>query len=600
MLTQDSISITLKLPCQSRIVFLRPSVGIMVRDPEKHMSASSRDSTEYLDSLQGQGRWTRLKAYARLSGPGWLQSAITLGGGSLASALFLGVVGGYSVLWVQAGAIILGVIMLSAIGYVTLSTGESPFESMRTRINPVLAWGWILAALAANMVFVLPQYSLAFGALTENIFPSLGAHGDSFGFKMGVSLAILALVTVVTLLYGSGGIGIRIYETIVKAVVGMIVITFILVVGKLALTGPGLPLGSIFSGFVPDPGMIFAPADAYQAVLGTIGNDDARAFWSGEVLAKQRTVLVAAASAAVGINMTFMLPYSMRARGWGKSHRGLATFDLATGMVIPFILATSCIVIASGYLFHGKPYEGVLEKTNGQLTITADPAYAVQAGEIRAMLAKRSSGAAGDAAIEGGEMQLAAMLLNRSNRQFARSLEALVGPNVAHLIFGIGVLGMALSTISVCMVISGFVVCEILKRPIGGIHFKLGTLLAATGVLWPVLWTGSSKAYLAVPAFVFGYTLVPVAFLAFFLMMNSRKLLGDALPAGRRRITWNVLMGITLAVTGTASIATAWGKLLPVGGMLLPVGKIFIVGYGLAIVAGHYWLRNRGQSKVPE
>ncbi len=185
------------------------------------------------------------------------------------------------------------------------------------------------------------------------------------------------------------------------------------------------------------------------------------------------------------------------------------------------------------------------------------------------------------------------MLLNRSNRQFAGSLEALVGPNVAHLVFGIGVLGMALSTISVIMVISGFVVCEMFKFPLGGIHFKLGSLLAATGVLWPVLWTGSSKAYLAVPAFVFGYTLVPVAFLAFFLMMNSRKLLGDSFPTGRSRIIWNVLMGITLLVTGTASIATAWGKSISVAGALLPIGKIFIIGYGIAIVIGHYTLKRR-------
>jgi len=557
------------------------------------MKEQSRDSASYLESAQRQGGWTKVKAYTRLSGPGWLQSATTLGGGSLASALFLGVVGGYAVLWVQAGAIILGVIMLAAISYVTLSTGESPFEAMRTRVNPVLAWGWILAALAANMVFVLPQYSLAFGALTENIFPALGSQSGNFGFKMGVSLVILAVVTAVTFLYGSGGLGIRIYETIVKVVVGLIVVTFILVVLKLATSESGLPLGRIFAGFIPDPGLIFSPSEAYQQVLATIDNDAAREFWSGKALAKQRIVLVAAASAAVGINMTFMLPYSMRARGWGKNHRGLAIFDLSTGMVLPFILATSCIVIASGYLFHGKPYEGVLEQSNGQVVITADPTYAAQANEIRGMVAERSTGELATAPVEAGELQLAAMLLNRSNRQFASSLEALVGPNVAHLIFGIGVLGMALSTISVCMLISGFVVCEIFKYPLGGIQFKLGTLLASTGVLWPVLWTGTSKAYLAVPAFVFGYTLVPVAFLAFFLMMNSRKLLGDSLPAGRSRVTWNVLMGITLAVTGTASIATAWGKSLAIGGILLPIGKMFIIGYGIAIIIGHYYLKSR-------
>ena len=411
------------------------------------MTDQSRDTESYLAEVQAQGGWTKLKAYSRLSGPGWLQSATTLGGGSLAGALFLGVVGGYAVLWVQAGAIILGVIMLSAIGYVTLSTGESPFEALRTRVNPVLAWGWILAALAANMVFVLPQYSLAFGALTENIFPSLGAHADSFGFKMGASLVILAIVTFVTFLYGSGGLGIRIYESIVKALVGMIVVTFILVVIKLAAGEQGLPLGQIFAGFIPDPSIIFAPSEAYQQVLATIDNEAAREFWSGKVVAKQRTVLIAAASAAVGINMTFMLPYSMRARGWGKNHRGLATFDLATGLVVPFILATSCIVIASGFLFHGKPYEGVLEQSGDQVAITADPAYAPQAAEVHGMMTERSQGELANTSVEVGELQLAAMLLNRSNRQFAASLEALVGPNVAHLIFGIGVLGMALSTI---------------------------------------------------------------------------------------------------------------------------------------------------------
>jgi Mn2+/Fe2+ NRAMP family transporter len=272
------------------------------------MAEPSGNTASLLDHAQQQGGWTRIRIYSRLSGPGWLQSAVTLGGGSLASALFLGVVGGYSVLWVQAGAIILGVIMLAAIAYVALSTGESPFQSMRTRINPVLAWGWILAALAANMVFVLPQYSLAFGALTENIFSGLGAYSDSFGFKMAISLIILAIVTFVTFLYGRGGVGIRIYESILKVVVGMIVLTFILVVIKLALSDQGLPVGEILAGFIPNPGMIFAPSDAYQQVLDTINNESARDFWFDRALAKQRTVLIAAASAAVGINMTSLYP----------------------------------------------------------------------------------------------------------------------------------------------------------------------------------------------------------------------------------------------------------------------------------------------------
>ena len=91
--------------------------------------------------LKLQGSFSRLGAYTKLSGPGWLQSAITLGGGSLASSLFLGVLAGYSLLWLQPMAIILGIIMLSAISHVTLSTGQSPFTSINNEINPVLGWG---------------------------------------------------------------------------------------------------------------------------------------------------------------------------------------------------------------------------------------------------------------------------------------------------------------------------------------------------------------------------------------------------------------------------------------------------------------------------
>ena len=54
-----------------------------------------------LAEAQAKGAGATLAAYLRLSGPGWLQSAITLGGGSLASSLYLGVLAGVSLLWLQ-------------------------------------------------------------------------------------------------------------------------------------------------------------------------------------------------------------------------------------------------------------------------------------------------------------------------------------------------------------------------------------------------------------------------------------------------------------------------------------------------------------------
>ena len=39
-----------------------------------------------------KGTGATLKAYTKLSGPGWLQGAITLGGGSLAGSLYLSLI----------------------------------------------------------------------------------------------------------------------------------------------------------------------------------------------------------------------------------------------------------------------------------------------------------------------------------------------------------------------------------------------------------------------------------------------------------------------------------------------------------------------------
>ncbi len=50
---------------------------------------------ELLQKAADKGPLGKAAIYTRLSGPGWLQGAITLGGGSLAGALYLGVIMGY-------------------------------------------------------------------------------------------------------------------------------------------------------------------------------------------------------------------------------------------------------------------------------------------------------------------------------------------------------------------------------------------------------------------------------------------------------------------------------------------------------------------------
>ncbi|MCM8530511.1 MAG: hypothetical protein NE330_05055, partial [Lentisphaeraceae bacterium] len=200
------------------------------------MSDKAELERQQLVAAKEQGGLSVLKTYVKMSGPGWLQSAITLGGGSLSGALFLGVIGGYEFMWVQLVAMLMGVTMLCAIAYVTLSTGESPFKSLKTKINPVLAWGWLIASLLANLVWVLPQYSLAYAAVSQNLMPEsfVGVTGDTS--KYVVSFIIFFVVTGITLCYGKEGIGIKIYEWTLKLVVAGIVLAFMGVVFKLATT----------------------------------------------------------------------------------------------------------------------------------------------------------------------------------------------------------------------------------------------------------------------------------------------------------------------------------------------------------------------------
>jgi Mn2+/Fe2+ NRAMP family transporter len=522
-----------------------------------------------LEQARARGTLATFGAYFKLSGPGWLQSAITLGGGSLAGSLYLGVLGGFSLMWLQPLAMVLGIIMLGAIGYVTLSTGERPFQAVNTHVSPILGWSWALATLAANMVWALPQYSLASSVLQQNLLPGLvgpdGALGD-FGGKLVISAGILTLTTAVTWSYDRGGLGIRLYELMLKILVGVIVLCFFGVLFKLTFSDTGLPWGRILAGFVPNPRSIFNPAPAFEPLLEAVAPEQ-RAFWTEVIVGNQRDVVMAAAATAVGINMTFLFPYTLLKRGWGREFRGLALFDLSTGMFIPFVLATSCVVIAAATQFHAIPQPGFGfgEETT---TVTVSDNHTA---DYESLLTRRLGEAAADlekdelkvriGEIPAPERRIAATLVKRSALDLASSLRPLTGDLIANVLFGIGVLGMTLSTITILMLISGFVICEMFNLPQTGWPYRLAMLSAATGALGPFVWS-KAAFWLAVPTSIFGLALAPIAYVTFFLLMNQKKLLGDAMPSGGKRLLWNVLMGIAVVIAVLASAYAIWIKIL--------------------------------------
>jgi manganese transport protein len=164
----------------------------------------------------------------------------------------------------------------------------------------------------------------------------------------------------------------------------MIIVAFLVVIVRRTIDGR-MQWAKLFKGFLP----LYVPTDARGV-----------------------SIVMAAFSAATGINATFLFPYTLLARGWGREHQGLSGFDLIAGMLLPFCIATSLMVIATG------------------CTIYNPEQFATDSTRLSPVQAASMLEAAG------------------LNMFFSR------------IVFGLGIVAMALSSITMHMLICGFAVCE--------------------------------------------------------------------------------------------------------------------------------------------
>ena len=522
----------------------------------KHTIASRADSsplpkivltpekeTQLLSQAADSGFLGKFSIYFRMSGPGWVQAAVTLGGGSLVGALYLGVIGGYQFMWLQPLAMLCGIIMLAAISHVTLSSKDRPFVAAKKNVSPTLAWGWLIATVIANVVFCSSQFALGTDAAQNNL-----------GLSTGSPYPITAIFAVgsLTLLWLSrqGGKAAQIIDHVLKGLVALVVLAFMGVVIVLAAKG-GVNWGAMFSGLIPDFSALFKPASTYASAISATGEN--ASYWTDFIANNQRNVIIGAFGSAVGINMTFLLPYSLKAKGWGRKHRELSRYDLLLGLFVPFILATSFLVIATSSQFHAKKdgvySQGSYEKVVDKLLTTTDPEFATL---------DDTGKAAAREALPQSDKDLGVMLASRNAKDLASSLEPFLGKN-SQLIFGIGVLAMAISTMIVHMMMNGYAISEAFGKPGQATIFMLGAAMPAlTGLLSPILWQGEAKTAIVVPAAVIATTLLPIAYVIFLMLMNSRKTLGDDMPQKRSLI--NILMFIAAGIATFASIWNLIGK----------------------------------------
>ena len=434
----------------------------MVHPPDAARLAAER---AWLAGLASRPWIARHLAYLRRGGPGYLQSALTLGGGTASACLLMGAAFYTRLLWVAPLGMILGGVVFAAIAHQTLSTGMRPFDAMRTHAGPVFAWGWAIGTVLASVVWHFAQYSLASAVLVD--LASI-AGLDAPRWLMG--LVVLAWAIPTALSFGSGSRFTAWFERLIRALVWTIVLLFAIVAFRIGFGNPA----AIAAGFLPGA----LPAD--------------RVTPGGTVAALP--VVISGIASAVGVNMTFLYPYTLLARGWGREHRELARTDIAVGMVLPFVVVTSLMVIVSA--------------------------------------ATLSAGFTGTSI---------------SPVEAAKTLGGTLGAVWGRVLFDLGLLAMLLSTITLHMVCSGLAVGEMCRAPFGSRLYRVGTLLPAPGVLGSVWWT-SMSVWLAVPTSIVAGLMLPLAYLGFMKLQTSRAYLGDDRPRGPLAVAWLAAMGVGTAV----------------------------------------------------
>jgi len=435
----------------------RPDVrGIpMVHPPDAARLARER---AWLAEVAQRPWLARKQAYLARGGPGYLQSALTLGGGTASACLVSGAAFGYELLWVAPLGMLLGGIVFSAIAHQTLSTGVRPFEAMRRHAGPVFAWGWAIGTVLASVVWHFAQYSLASAVLVD-----LAEVAGLQAPRWLMGLLVLGWAVPTAFSFGAGSSFNRAFESVMRWMVWLVVAMFALVAFRIGFRDAG----AIAAGFLPGS----LPADR------------------GGITAL--SVVISGLATAVGVNMTFLYPYTLLARGWGREHREYARSDIAFGIVMPYIFATTLMVIVAG------------------ATLSAD-------------FSGKSIGAV----------------------EAAKTLGGLLGPVWGRVLFDLGLLGMLLTTITLHMVCSGLACAEMFKLEIGSRGYRVATLLPAPGVLGSVFW-GSLSVWLAVPTSIVAGLMLPLAYLGFLKLQNSREYLGADRPSGAKGIAW--AGGIALA-----------------------------------------------------
>lgn len=301
----------------------------------------------YLIELKKKPPIEKFLGYCRLSGPGFMNAAFTLGAGSFASSVTLGAAYGYDMLWVPLYSFAFGIFMLAlAARFVTASDMDviKAQDKFHGKFIGSFATG-LVACFIASIVFNFGQYALGSDALTS-MFAILNLN-----VPKNISWIILVAVSVpLSLMYGSGENpkAVRIVENSMKIMIGIMLVVFGAVICVTGIDFPAMIKGLLLPKLP-------------SGIDGIV-------------------TLIASLTATIGVMDWVLFNNGMESRGYSEEHETLGRFDSVFGGLLPVTLVLSLVSIAFAEAFAGKEGIPTTSKELCDALVGVIPSVWIQAG----------------------------------------------------------------------------------------------------------------------------------------------------------------------------------------------------------------------------
>lgn len=314
------------------------------RNPMRYTEVALKEK-EKLKEINKMKFLPRSLKYLKITGPGFMQAAFTVGAGSFASSVSLGALYGYDMLWVPLYSFSFGLFMLAlATRFVT--SNELPVIQAQNKYHGKFFGSIItgfIACFAASVIYSFGQYALGSDAVTS-IFALGGIN-----IPRNISwIPIFLLSAPITLLYGSGVNAVKRVENFIKSLILLMFIVFAAVLFTTGINFPAMVKGLLIPK-IP------------SGIDGII-------------------MIIASLTATIGVMDWILFNNTMYSRGFSEEHETLGRFDAVMGGLLPTVLILSFVSMAFAEAFANNPTVPTETSELASALVSIIPSFWIQIG----------------------------------------------------------------------------------------------------------------------------------------------------------------------------------------------------------------------------